>query len=528
MAKNFYEKSDGRVRYEQRKKRHKSTSSMSPMTPLEEREERARRSSGGKRRPASASKKTRVTKVDLRENVRRNRGEEEGSILLTDNRRRSSRRVPSEKTQIIRRESFSKKEFVDRQSRRNSGFGGGINLASPWLIIGAIALVVIIALVVTFPLLDTKKQVVCELGSEMPSPTAFVKMNLKSNPTYIEAPFDEGAELTEVGVSDVRLHVYFMDVSSTIAVVDTTAPEVKVKNVSSLLGREVNPTEFIESITDFDKTRVAFEAMPDFSVAGEQEVSIIVADASGNGVREKATLTVYEDYMPPSIEGVQNLNVAIGGTVSYKKGVTVVDDCDPSVKLEIDSSAVDLTKAGEYPVYYSATDAAGNTTTVEAIVKVAAPSLDNVTIDYVNQKADELLARITDASMTPYQKAEKIYWWCHDNIAYVDQTPKVSVEDGAYRGLVQHKGDCYTYAMTAKILLTRAGITNMDIERIPEGDMMHYWNLIDVGEGWKHFDTTRRADKTTFFYWDDASIKAYSDTHKGTHNYDRSKYPVIL
>jgi hypothetical protein len=67
----------------------------------------------------------------------------------------------------------------------------------------------------------------------------------------------------------------------------------------------------------------------------------------------------------------------------------------------------------------------------------------------------------------------------------------------------------------------------MDIERIPEGDSMHYWNLIDIGDGWYHFDTTRRADGTTFFYWTDAQIKEYSDAHNGTHNYDRSKYPTI-
>ncbi len=82
--------------------------------------------------------------------------------------------------------------------------------------------------------------------------------------------------------------------------------------------------------------------------------------------------------------------------------------------------------------------------------------------------------------------------------------------------------------MTAKCLLTRAGIKNMDIEKIPTPTTMHYWNLIDIGEGWHHFDTCRRVDGSTFFYKTDAELMAYSNSHDGTHNYDRSRYPDII
>ena len=57
---------------------------------------------------------------------------------------------------------------------------------------------------------------------------------------------------------------------------------------------------------------------------------------------------------------------------------------------------------------------------------------------------------------------------------------------------------------------------------------MHYWNLIDIGEGWHHFDTCRRVDGSTFFYKTDAELMAYSNSHDGTHNYDRSRYPDII
>ena len=45
------------------------------------------------------------------------------------------------------------------------------------------------------------------------------------------------------------------------------------------------------------------------------------------------------------------------------------------------------------------------------------------------------------------------------------------------------------YASTAKELLTRAGIKNMDIVKAAVNPS-HYWNLVDVGDGWQHFDST--------------------------------------
>ena len=73
----------------------------------------------------------------------------------------------------------------------------------------------------------------------------------------------------------------------------------------------------------------------------------------------------------------------------------------------------------------------------------------------------------------------------------------------------------------------------MDIERIRYGNGMHFWNLVDIGEGWRHFDTCRRADGSTFFYLTDAELMEYSEAHTapdypyGTHYYDRTLYPEI-
>lgn len=236
-----------------------------------------------------------------------------------------------------------------------------------------------------------------------------------------------------------------------------------------------------------------------------------------------------EDTEPPVIMGVKDLATTVGGSISYKKDVFVTDNHDENVELIIDSSDVDLNKEGNYEVIYKACDTAGNSTSVTTMVHVRSDLLsDSIkNEDVINEAADSILASIITDDMSQYEKAKKIYNWCHEQIAYADATPKIDEIDGAYQGLVNRRGDCYTYAMTAKCLLTRAGIKNMDIERIPSGNEMHYWNLIDIGDGWYHFDTCRRADGATFFYKTDAEIKKYSDSHDNCHNYDRTKYPKI-
>ena len=81
--------------------------------------------------------------------------------------------------------------------------------------------------------------------------------------------------------------------------------------------------------------------------------------------------------------------------------------------------------------------------------------------------------------------------------------------------------------MSAKELLTRAGIPNEDIQKIPRSHH-HFWNLVDVGTGWLHFDTTPRvSDHPNIFLWTDEELMEYSGRHYGSHNYDRSLYPEV-
>ena len=140
--------------------------------------------------------------------------------------------------------------------------------------------------------------------------------------------------------------------------------------------------------------------------------------------------------------------------------------------------------------------------------------------------ADNVLAQIITPEMTQLEIVQAIYNYNTRHIGYINHSDKGDWIQAAWEGLAKGKGDCYVYACTAKLLLTRAGITNMDIAKIP-ARTSHYWNLVDIGDGWYHFDTTPRKDHPTIFMWTDEQMMAYSNRHGKSHNYDPELYPEI-
>ena len=383
----------------------------------------------------------------------------------------------------------------------------------------------VLLLIPTF--VAVKKVVEVEVGERCPEISAF--LNFYTRHASFTDPSTEDRIFDETGEFDVGLRVLFFDTVSKVIVSDRTAPKIIVKDVSVESGAKVLPEMFVESIEDYSTTDISFVNAdgPDTSEPGEQEVLLKAVDSYGNVTEFTGRLIVTSDKEPPRIEGVSDITVNYGEGISYKKGITVIDDEDPEPVLTVDNSKVDTSKPGTYEVTYIATDRAGNTTTAKATVTIVLKEPETITMDYVNLKADEVLAQILKDGMTEKEKAYAIFRWTHDNIGYYDNTPKVDETDGAYRGIVQRKGDCYTYAMTSKCLLTRAGIKNMDIGTIPNNPHLHFWNLVYIDGAWRHFDATRRADKSEFFLTPDAEVYEYSESHDGTHRYDPSLYPKI-
>ncbi|MDO4261506.1 MAG: transglutaminase domain-containing protein [Eubacteriales bacterium] len=368
------------------------------------------------------------------------------------------------------------------------------------------------------------EELTVEAGSPVPAAGDFLDRDFEGV-TALKG-LEETMDMNRIADYDVILEIGHSKYHSVLHVTDTTAPALAVRDVEAYTFETVEAEDFVESVEDATEVTVELAAQPDMTKTGRQTVELRAVDQGGNVTAAQAELTVLEDVEPPVIEGVRELTVTAGESVSYKNGVTVSDDCDPDPTLTVIRDGVDPNTPGDYAIVYQASDRSGNTAEVSTVLHVIGPTSSGVTEETVNAAADKILAQITTADMSQYQVAQAIYNWAHSQIAYVDGSNKDNWVQAAYDGLVRRRGDCYVYAMASKCLLTRAGITNMDIHKIPT-NTLHYWNLIDIGEGWHHFDTTRRKDGATFFYLTDAELMAYSDTHKGTHEYDRSLYPEI-
>lgn len=362
-------------------------------------------------------------------------------------------------------------------------------------------------------------EVLVEAGSEAPAINEFVTEGVKAEFVTDMTAFDYSV-LAEIPVT-VKVDENTYD--TTMRIVDTIAPVVEVKNIEGYLNVPYKAEDFVLSVEDVTEVTAKFVNEPDMSKEGEQQVTVSVTDAGGNETVKEASIIISKDTEAPVINGGDDIYVVIGNSVSYKNAVKVTDNCPQGLDLKIDNSGVNLSAEGTYQVIYTAKDLAGNETvkTVNVIVKAQKYSEDEV-----NALADKVLAKIIKEGMTPYEKVEAIYYYIRRNVGYISHSDKGNWVQGAYEGLVQKQGDCYVFACTAKVLLTRAGITNMDIEKIP-AKTRHYWNLVDIGEGWYHFDTTPRKDGTIFFMWDEARLMEYSVKNKDSHNYDHSLYPVV-
>ena len=100
--------------------------------------------------------------------------------------------------------------------------------------------------------------------------------------------------------------------------------------------------------------------------------------------------------------------------------------------------------------------------------------------------------------MTSMEQARAVFDYVHNNIRYTGHADKESWINGAYVGLTTGKGDCFTYYAVSRALLDALEIENLPVERVG-GKTLHFWNLVNCGDGWYHFDSCPRSVKMPSF-----------------------------
>ena len=263
--------------------------------------------------------------------------------------------------------------------------------------------------------------------------------------------------------------------TSKIIVQDTTPPELVLKDVTIYIDHvKVSKDSFIVSATDASGTvTTKMKTEINYKKLGKQEIVIEAEDINGNKIEKTAILTIREDKEGPKFSGLGEMNVAKHSTPDYNKGVKANDAKDGACIFSVDASGVNTSAAGTYYAVYTSKDKSGNKTTAKRRVNVAHDQADT------NAKFNEFYNKYL-AGKNPQGMAETI-----KNV--IKYNSNWGGNDPVWYGLTTSSGNCYVHAVLLQKALSKAGYSN---KLIWANDKSHYWNLVNSGGYWWHYDST--------------------------------------
>ncbi|MCD8055810.1 MAG: DUF5011 domain-containing protein [Clostridiales bacterium] len=372
-----------------------------------------------------------------------------------------------------------------------------------------------------------------EAGTESLTVEAFINKSVVSDDddTVFSFANEEAVNeaLSTVGTYKIAIYADKTLMYSSLIIEDTTPPAADPVTVY-ITSVYVTPTasDFVTNIVDIGEVTCEFAENYDFVTTEDISVTIILTDASGNTSEVVSLATCSVDSEAPVILGVHSITAVAGESIDYKDGVTVTDNSGENISVKVDVSRVDTSTAGTYEITYSATDSSGNTTYERASVIIT--DKEAVSSSVLTDAAKAVYVSLDISGKTKYEVAYAIYTWVNTNISYSEVgASELGFTEAAYDGLTELVGDSYTYMAVSEVLLGLAGIDTLEIERIGS-DEEFYWLLVDVGDGWYHFDACRHYSGMNFecFMRTDAELEEYCAAYGIEYYYlfDESKYPT--
>ena len=331
---------------------------------------------------------------------------------------------------------------------------------------------------------------------------------------------------SETGEFTVNIEVDGHPEAAIVTVVDRTPPAIFVKT-DTFNGLYVDHPVAVEdlfSVQDVSEATIRFANEPDWSRVGEQTISVLATDASGNTVQYETKLTLTADTEPPVLYGVTDRNAYVGEAIPYLFGVSATDDVDEEVRIDVDSQ-VDMRTPGSYDVVYTATDVCGNSTTKACVFTLIEPT---VTEEDIRQIARAIMAEITTQDMVKAEKLRAIFDYVRHHIRYGNGINHNYTDwrKAAFDGFQNGRGDCYNIWAVTKALLDQTDITYISVERLKSSARMtrHYWVNVDLGTGWYVFDPTwTNLHKFNCFMWTEQQCRSCYKYWL----FDTTKYPGL-
>ena len=369
-----------------------------------------------------------------------------------------------------------------------------------------------------------------EAGESLPNPSSLVNAEgiryvEGYDTTCVNKPGKYTIDMVDGEGNEYRLR---------LTVKDRTAPVVKSKHVYYALGtEEANARDFIYEIKEVDSYEAYFVGdVPEMDKLGDYDVSFKVKDASGNESELcESILSVIVDTEPPVFEELPELSAYVGDAIAYRQGLTVTDNCSNPIELVVNTDEVDEETPGDYPVYYTATDASGNVTEAETVIRIYE---NQITEEELYAEIDAVLARLVDEDMSVPEKLQKVHTYVQDNITFIDDSDKSDWVRSAYEGLFSiNEGDCFSYMAAAKAFCIRLGIDYREIERTKGAAAgTHFWLMVNIGTDedprWYHYDCTPLKEPIHNYgcLLTTAQLNAYHSKRAGFYEYDESAYPT--
>ncbi len=307
-------------------------------------------------------------------------------------------------------------------------------------------------------------------------------------------------DTSKVGSYPIQLRIGDRQYESVLNIVDLTAPTANPVPQEIYAGEVPDPAACVKDVFDLSGCKIEFEDPSfDFKQGGRHVFGVKLTDGYDNSSVVQVPVYIKDDHTPPVISGAHDFNLTYGSEITYRDGITVTDDFDPNPILQVDTSAVNMSQLGQYPVVYTATDECGNSSSVTVNVSIVsiktagATTLDDETsIEQAYAMADKILSGIVDGNMNDVQKAMIIFYWVRKHIGPSRGTSDYSSwANAAIKAFKTRRASCYGSWACCKALLDRAGIQNICVTRYPKSaynGKTHYWCLCYLNGGWYHCD----------------------------------------
>lgn len=257
-----------------------------------------------------------------------------------------------------------------------------------------ICLIIIIAAIFAFLIFRPKfKDATIELGTNEIDASNFLVSSMYAKNAIIVTDI-ETLKLDKVGEVEVELSYRNKKETVKLHIVDTTAPQVKFKNVVANLNYEINPEDFIEEKSDLSAMTVELVQKPDITEYADYNVTIKVKDEYGNEISENCILTI--TWLKTEV------NIELGNSFKIEDLIfDVQKNKDKIPQSELDK--IEANKVGEYIITveddgkeYTSTIKVQDTTPPELELKKVTIYDDEKITDY-----KKFIKKVSDASGEP-------------------------------------------------------------------------------------------------------------------------------